>query len=161
MFPFHPRQIFYRFLRPHAVASGEALSSDAFSAFASCAACVTPTNAQPCAHTSVDDNDRVTVSTFDAVSAVVQLAAQIERRELVPTDGAFLVDEMHAAGANLRHMGSLRYNIKIPFVRTMLLIEMVSRVVRVELQARLHRALLSASREGAVAACFCVFCFFS
>lgn len=152
-------QIFYRFLRPNAVASagGPALSSDAFSAFGCCQRCLplpgcnysgdaAGASAGPCAHTSTRDNENVSETTRRFFSTRLdELARRIDRREITPTDGQFIVDEMHAAGINLRMLGHLRHAInQVEFVRDFILTEMVSRTVRVRLQAQLRRALQTA-----------------
>jgi hypothetical protein len=151
-------QIFYRFLRPNAVASAgrPALSSDAFSAFGCCQRCIplpgcnsgdsTGAGAGACAHTSTRDNENVSETTRHICSNQLdELARRIDRREITPTDGQFIVDEMHAAGINLRMLGHLRRAInQVEFVRDFILTEMVSRTVRVRLQAQLRRALQSA-----------------
>lgn len=126
-----------RLLRPELLRSvGTAVSSDAYSGFGCCAECATGpcSHAAPLLHRVADE---VTTELFEGV--IPRLAAAVDNCEVVVADGKQLVSELHAVGVNCRYMGALRQQVRTVWVKRLLLIEMVARILRSQLFAQLRR----------------------
>ena len=127
----------YNLLRPELVRNYPArLSSDSFSGFGGSTVCCADL---ACPHASRSHSDAVRGATEYLLRRVIpDFAAQLNRRELSPIDGAQLVEDMKAAGINCRFLGYLRRLVEPVHIRAMILTEMLSSLAKSILRERMR-----------------------
>ncbi|KAA0177937.1 hypothetical protein FNF27_00485 [Cafeteria roenbergensis] len=133
--------------RPEAVAMcSRPMSSDVFSGFGKCARCAdTKASAAPdCGHDRQRHEARAEwLAAHISRTAVPRLAAALDSGQASVTDPVQLPPLLHASGINLRRLGKLRACLRSPWARSVVLVEVLARTLRVLLLARLRNALAS------------------
>lgn len=69
---------------------------------------------------------------------IPDFAAQLPAFKSPGFTGTHLIDEVHRAGINVRHIGRLRARVEDPWSRGLLLLEIVARVLKNELRAEMR-----------------------
>jgi hypothetical protein len=124
-----PRSEFFHVLRPELVKKFRcALSSDAWTAFGRTV-------------DSGDDQEVAQATLFLQRTVIPDFADKINTRVLKIVTPNQLVEEMHRAGINLRYLGQVRSCVSDERTRSLILLEMVLRVLKGRLRHKLRRQM--------------------
>ncbi|KAL6050026.1 Clu domain-containing protein [Balamuthia mandrillaris] len=127
----------YRLLRPELVASNEVpLSSDAFSRFG------LVDEAEP------EHRKEVAKATHRLLNRVIpDLAKQLNNHTVTPVDHKELIEEMHKVGINVRFLGRLRHRNFNHHLRSFLLTEMSTRIMKQKLRKIMRKSIFTCHNE--------------
>ncbi|KAI3636260.1 hypothetical protein MIR68_005612 [Amoeboaphelidium protococcarum] len=81
---------------------------------------------------------------------IPKFAQQLDQMEILPIDSRGLSAELHKSGINIRYIGVLYGSAKLPYVRHLLGVEMISRVFKSLFRERIRQSVYHYRDIGAV-----------
>jgi hypothetical protein len=114
-----------------------------------CADGLTPISGGSRREKEVNDDEVMKASRFLRENWLISFIRAMDNMEICPYDSFSLTTEMHRKGINIRYLGFICQNSKIPFVRSMAMVEMVARISKRIFQTRLRSAIIHFRSIGA------------
>jgi hypothetical protein len=130
----------FKRLRPEFLQSYQTLlCSDAF----------TPLSGGSKREMETNDEELIKASRFLRENWIPGFVKMLDKMEVCPFDSESLTKEMHKKGINMRYLGFIYIQSTIPFVRHLVLVEMIARVCKNIFQQKIRNSILHFRKVGA------------